>query len=83
MKILGKIVLVLFCICAALAGGAAGGYYAARHVLLAADGERAEAQATFTAPDEATVEFPALVRGRRINCMVWLSTKRKALSVMC
>ena len=66
----------------AASGWIAGGY-TAKTALDQAGTQRAEAQATFTEKDTAVIEFPALVRGRRINCTVYINTKRKASSVFC
>lgn len=57
--------------------------HAVQQALASLDGQRAEAQATFTDKDEAVIEFPAVVRGRRIQCTVYVNTKRKASSVFC
>lgn len=45
--------------------------------------DRAEAKATFDAPDQVSVEFPSLVRGRIVKCHVFANTKRRALAVFC
>ncbi len=45
--------------------------------------QRVEVKATFDAPDQAIVEFPAVVRGRIVRCVVYANTKRRASAVMC
>lgn len=70
----------------AACGGVAGilsGYYTTRDALIRDASERAQAQTTFTDKHEATIEFPALVRGRRINCVVVVNTARKTQSIFC
>jgi len=45
--------------------------------------QRAQAQATFTGKYEATIEFPAVVRGRSINCVVVVNTDRRTQAIFC
>lgn len=82
MKTLGRIVrTIALLVLAALAGAIAGAFVPQR--LWTMSDFRAETQVTFSGKDEVTVEFPALVRGRRINCTVIVDTKRKVQSVFC
>ena len=68
-------------------GGIGGGYSVAKGAIAAAfntaAGERAEAQVTFSAKDEITVEYPSIVRGRAVRCTVVASAARRVSSVMC
>lgn len=54
-----------------------------QNLVASLDGQPAEAKVTITAPDEAVIEFPALVRGRRVKCTIYVNPKRKASSVSC
>ena len=75
-----------YVVVAAIAGysaGMVGGVRVVERDLLREGTERAEAQASFTDKDEVTVEFPALVRGRRVLCVVVANTKRKTQSIFC
>ena len=75
--------IVLLALAAGAIAGADAGARAARNALATIDGQRAEAQATFTDKNEVTVEFPALVRGRRVNCVVVANTQRKTQAIFC
>lgn len=80
MKKLGVAVLILIW---GAAAGALGGALIAQQLQMKTDSTRSEAQATFTGNDEATIEFPAYVRGRTVHCVVVVNTKRRSHAVFC
>lgn len=83
MKKTGIVVIAILILIWGAAAGALGGALIAEQMQTKTDSTRAEAQATFTGNDEATIEFPAYVRGRMVHCVVVVNTKRRASAVFC
>ena len=83
MSVLETLALLIVVLGIGVAGGVVGGNLVTQADLDQAGTERAEAQASFTEPNQVVIEFPALVRGRRVHCAVFADTKRKVSSILC
>lgn len=87
MKTIGRIltgITLVFAVVgiAALAGGAAGKHVVEKS-LVRLDGEPARAKVTFPREHQIEVQVPSVVRGQRINCIIFADVKRRISSVSC
>lgn len=83
MTLRDSLYAVFLSLCAGGIGGILAGWYAAEVTLTAVNqnAQRVEVKATFDAPDQAIVEFPAVVHGRIVRCTVYANTKRRVSAV--